>query len=253
MPSRLIALGASNLTRALYTVTSIARASWSRDIEIVAALGLGRSYGQDAGFLGRTSPGILSCGLWRQMDAMPPADTVGLIADVGNDILYNHPPAVILDWIDEAARRLERHASTIVIAGLPVAGERRISEAQFRYVRHLLVPSCRLTFAEAMAHARTVDDGLQAIARRRGHRFVPLDAAWYGFDPIHIRMRYWRAAWTRVLLNGDAPAHTAPRRSFTEAARLHLRLSAEQRFFGVPIRRVQTGARLPHGGRLWLY
>jgi hypothetical protein len=42
---RVVALGASNLTRGFHAVVSVARAAWGPEVEIVAALGHGRSYG----------------------------------------------------------------------------------------------------------------------------------------------------------------------------------------------------------------
>lgn len=249
-PSRVIALGASNLTRALYTVVSTARAAWTPDIELVAALGLGRSYGMRSSVLGRAVPGILESGLWPAVDAMPAAETIGLVTDVGNDIMYNVEVPEILAWVREAVRRLERHASSIAISGLPVEGERRLNEWQFRWLRHIIVPSCRLTHDELRRRAAEVNDGLRAIAAERGHRFVALESSWYGFDPIHIRHRHWRTAWSRIL---GVPADAAWRGSLGEAARLHLRRPERQWVFGVEMRRAQQGAPLSGGGRVWLY
>ena len=43
--TRVIALGASNLTRGLRTVRDLSRTAFGPDTELFAALGLGRSYG----------------------------------------------------------------------------------------------------------------------------------------------------------------------------------------------------------------
>ena len=42
--ARVIALGASNLTRGFRTVVSAARAAWGPEIQLLASLGHGRSY-----------------------------------------------------------------------------------------------------------------------------------------------------------------------------------------------------------------
>jgi hypothetical protein len=42
---RVVALGASNLTRGFQTIVSTARLVWGPDVEVLAALGHGRSYG----------------------------------------------------------------------------------------------------------------------------------------------------------------------------------------------------------------
>ena len=249
-PTRVIALGASNLTRALYTVLSTARSAWSHDVEFVAALGLGRSYGIKSSVFGRAVPGILECGLWDALDAMPAAPAIGLVTDVGNDIMYNIDVPQILDWVRESVRRLERHTTSITIAGLPVAGDRRLSDLQFRWLRYVIVPSCRLTHDELRHRASVVNDGLRAIAAERGHRFVELDSAWYGFDPIHIRHRDWRTAWSRML---GVPTESEWRGSLGEAIGLHLRRPQRQWVFGREIRQQAQGAPLSGGGRVWLF
>jgi hypothetical protein len=249
-PTRVIALGASNLTRALYTVVSTARAAWTPDLEFVSALGLGRSYGIRSSVFGRAVPGILESGLWAAVDAMPRAETLGLITDVGNDIMYNIEVPQILDWVRESVTRLERHAGSITIAGLPVEGGRRLSEWQFFWLRRVVVPSCRLSHDELQLRATRVNDGLRALAAERGHRFVELASAWYGFDPIHIRYRHWPGAWSRILGVGSGVEW---RGSIAEAAALHLRRPERQWLFGREMRQLAQGAPLSGGGRVWLY
>jgi hypothetical protein len=248
-PTRVVALGASNLTRALYTVVSTARAAWTPDLEFISALGLGRSYGVKSSVLGRAVPGILESGLWEALEAMPPAPAVGLITDVGNDIMYNIEVPQILDWVRESVRRLEAHTQSITISGLPVEGERRLGDWQFSWLRYVLVPSCRLTQSEIIDRAIVVNDGLQAIAAERGHRFVPLESSWYGFDPIHIRHRHWRTAWPRILGVADVKW----RGSLSEAAGLHLRRPQREWLFGKEMPFREQGAPLSGGGRVWLF
>ena len=55
---RVILLGASNLTRAISTVIGIAQATLDGPLDIVAALGHGRSYGMWSRVLFRELPGI---------------------------------------------------------------------------------------------------------------------------------------------------------------------------------------------------
>src|ERR1700704_6567831 len=73
--ARVVALGASNLTRGFQTVVSTARATWGPNVEIVAALGHGRSYGAHSRFVIRTLPGILQSGLWRHLESLSAAPT----------------------------------------------------------------------------------------------------------------------------------------------------------------------------------
>jgi hypothetical protein len=74
---------------------------------VLAALGLGRSYGARSRVLLRGLPGILQSGLWRQLESLPPAPTRALVTDVGNDILYGSSPEQILEWVEESVARLQ--------------------------------------------------------------------------------------------------------------------------------------------------
>ena len=106
--TRVVALGASNLTRGFETVVSSARTAWGREVEVLGALGHGRSYGVESRLIVRTLPGILQSGLWDTLASLPPAATRGLVTDIGNDILYEFPAPTILEWVEEAVDRLHK-------------------------------------------------------------------------------------------------------------------------------------------------
>src|SRR5438552_11262132 len=105
---RLAALGASNLTRGFQAVVSAARAAWGGEVEILAALGHGRSYGVRSRVAFRALPGILESGLWPELESRPRAVTRALVTDVGNDIPYGFLADQILAWVEEALDRLGR-------------------------------------------------------------------------------------------------------------------------------------------------
>jgi hypothetical protein len=250
-PQRIIALGASNLTRGFYTILSTARHAWGPDVEIFAALGHGRSYGSDSRFVVRTLPGILQSGLWDRLATLPSAATRAIVSDVGNDILYGFSPAQILSWVDESIGRLQYHSADIVLSGLPRVGMDDISGAKFLFFRSVLFPRCRLTFAEVSDAAARVNDGLARLADARGARFVHLKPEWYGVDPIHIRPSYWWAAWQEML--SVAPPDARVGDSKSEGLRLYFMRPERQWLCGVAQVTPQTGVRLPGGGKVWLY
>jgi hypothetical protein len=256
---RLVALGASNLTRGLQAVVATARQAWGPDVEVLAALGHGRSYGATSRFLVRSLPGILECGLWRALD-QEPAPTRALVTDVGNDILYGHDVRRILGWVEECVARLQAVSAEVAITDLPLAGIRRLGPARFLFFRSLFVPSCRLSLEAVSDAAERVSDGLVELAARRSLRLVRLRAEWYGLDPIHVRPRCWWAAWEEIV--GVAPVGRAAvgpapgagrRASRTEALLLYLAQPARVRWLGHERRTVQSGRPLPGGGRLRLY
>jgi hypothetical protein len=249
---RVVALGASNLTRGFPAVVANARAAWGEDVEVLAALGHGRSYGSQSLFLGRRLPGILESGLWRQLACLPAAPTRGLITDVGNDILYGFPAERIVAWVGEAADRLRRFTDDVVLTDLPLASIRRLSPAGFLLFRSVLVPRCRLSLPQVAAAAERVNGGLLELATARGLRLQHLREEWYGIDPIHIRPRLWWLAWREILL-GDVRGATIGRASRREGVRLYFMRPERQWLFGREQLNPQRGAPLHKGGKVWLY
>ena len=150
--ARVVAIGASNLTRGFQAVVSTARSAWGPDVEIVAALGHGRSYGTASQFLIRRLPGILDSGLWQRLEGAPAVPTRAVVTDVGNDIVYGFPAEQILAWVDDALARLARVSDDVVLTDLPMESLRRLSPWKFRMVRQMLFPSCRLPFDEDRRH-----------------------------------------------------------------------------------------------------
>lgn len=254
MPSdvgRVVALGASNLTRGFQAVVSTASAAWGPRVEVLAALGHGRSYGARSQLVFRGLPGILESGLWRELESRPPVVTRALVTDVGNDILYGYSPEQTLAWVGEAVRRLRRVTDDIVVTDLPMANIRRLSNPKFLAFRSVLVPSCRLSLPQLLERAEVVNAGLVELASTQGARLVPLDPAWYGFDPIHVRPSAWRAAWRLIL--GTQPQASANGAAVVDSLRLYFMRPERRWMFGREQLTPQSGIELPSGGRVWLY
>ena len=248
--ARVVALGASNLTGGFRTLVAAARAAWGPEIQVLAALGHGRSYGAPSRVVFRTIPGILESGLWRALDCLPGLPTRALVADVGNDILYGVTAERILAWVEEALNRLQRLTSDITLTDLPLAGIRRLSHSRFLVMRSILFPSSRLSFSRVLAIAEQVNAGLVKLATARGIRLFRLDPAWYGLDPIHIRPSKRRSAWPEILNVRCAPNGSS---SFLEGLTLHLMPPERRWILGVEQFTPQSGVALRSGGRVWLY
>jgi hypothetical protein len=218
---------------------------------MIAALGHGRSYGARSSLLVRALPGILESGLWRALESRPETPTRGLVTDVGNDILYGVSAAQTLAWIEQAVRRLKRFTQDIVLTDLPVASIRRLSQPKFLLFRSILVPSCRLSLAQALESAEQVNAGLAELSAAQGVKFFRLNPGWYGFDPIHIRRSQWRSAWQDIF--GSGPGRSGNDGSALEGLRLYLMPPERQWLFGIERFSPQSGVALPSGGRVWLY
>jgi len=248
---RIVALGASNLTRGFQTVVSTARAAWGPRVEVLAALGHGRSYGARSQLVFRSLPGILECGLWSELESRPHVATRALVTDVGNDILYGFSPEQTLAWVGEVLRRLRRVTEDIVVTDLPLASIRQLSRLKFLAFRSILVPSCRLSLPQVLERAELVNVGLAELSSAQGAKLTRLDPAWYGFDPIHVRPSRWKVAWRQIL--GAQPPASVNGVSAAESLRLYLMRPERRWMFGREQFTPQSGIALPSGGRVWLY
>jgi hypothetical protein len=248
---RVVALGASNLTRGFATVVSSAQSAWGTRVEVMAALGHGRSYGARSQLVFRSLPGILESGLWQELETRPRVPTRALVTDVGNDILYGFSPEQTLAWVAEALRRLAGVTSDIVVTDLPIMSIRRLSKSKFLMLRSILVPSCRLSLAQVLDRAEHVNAGLVDMASAQGLRLFHLNPSWYGFDPVHIRPSLLRQAWQQIL--GTDFLASMRRVSMVESLRLNLMRPERRWIFSVEQFTPQSGIALPSGGHVWLY
>jgi hypothetical protein len=252
---RVVLLGASNLTRSFATVVSVARSTWGEPVEVMAALGHGRSYGQDSTVLGRKIPGIFPCALWRDLEHRAALPTAALMTDIGNDLLYGVPPKQILKWVAQCLDRLAAAGASTIITQLPLSSVERLGEARFRLFRSVLFPRSRLTLSGAKDLVRELNQELIALGQSRKMPVISMENAWYGFDPIHVRRRAWRQAWPAIL----APWHAAgsaivvPRMSLRTSAYLAMLPPSERSLFGVKRRAVQPSGRLSDGSTISLY
>src|SRR6478736_5827625 len=137
---RVILLGASNLTRSFPTVVSAVRQTWSEPVEIMAAMGHGRSYGQDSSVLGKKISGIFPCALWQDLQNRPTLPTAALVTDIGNDMLYGVSPNLMLDWVERCLDRLAEVGATILVTQMPAASIERLGERQFQFFRRMFFP-----------------------------------------------------------------------------------------------------------------
>ncbi len=248
---RVVALGASNLTRGFQTIVSTSRSVWGPDVEVLAALGHGRSYGAPSNFMFRTLPSILKSSLWTELASRPPMATRGLVTDVGNDILYGFSVERTLGWVEETIVRLRTITTDIVLTDLPLASIRRLSNSKFLAFRSVLSPSCRLSLTEVIERAGRVNEGLLQLSVSYGTRLFRLDPAWYGFDPIHMRPSQWRSAWQQIL--GVQTEGKSGSGSTIESMKLYFMRPERRWIFGMEQVTPQTGVALRSGGQVWLY
>lgn len=197
--SRVVLLGASNLTRGISTIVELSRSLLPGPLEIFAALGHGRSYGQHSRVLGWRLTGIADCGLWSALAAREPLPTAALITDVGNDLLYQSPVPVILSWVEDCLQRLADAGARIVLTMPPVCNLNSLPEWRFLLFRTMFFPGHRMPLSEIVRGAVALEAGLAELGARHGATLVRQRAEWYGLDPVHIHWRHWPTAWREIL------------------------------------------------------
>ncbi len=247
--SRVVLLGASNLTMGFRTAFALCHRLMPGPLDVLTAMGHGRSYGMTSRVLARELPGITECGLWPTLAARPPVPTIALATDVGNDLLYGARVADILGWVEWCLDRLQEASARISLTLPPMQSVRTLSAWRFHLFRCILFPTRRADFAGVLARAGELDVGLRQIASRRGIAVVEPPAEWYGFDPVHVLRRQRRAAWAAMLspLLDCAAVVAGGQVSPRGALRLGGLAPERRRIFGIEQRRRQPTAVLEDG------
>lgn len=252
---RIVLLGASNLTRGISTVVETARLTWNEPLSVLAAAGHGRSYGMTTSVFGRRLPAILECRLWRDLSAAPPGPTAILLTDIGNDLIYGSSVETIFRWVETCLDRLLEPEATAILTGLPLAGLTTRPQWQFDLLKRLFFPSRDLRYQEVIERAFELDERLEQLAKERNvSRIVP-ERAWYGWDPIHIKMQSWPTAWQNILApwsNSEKNfcAAKGSLRRWIYLRRLH---PAERVLWGCAQQQTQPAGRLSDGTTIAWY
>lgn len=252
---RVILLGASNLVRSLSMVIETTRQVWGEPVEIMAAIGHGRSYGVETSVFGRKISGIFPCALWNELEQRPPLPTAALVTDIGNDLGYGATPECVLEWVESCLDRLQVAGATTIVTQLPMESLARVGEWRFRFFRNVLFPSCRLSLSEVVARAQRLNDGLIATAEKRNLSVIPVSSEWYGFDPIHLKRSVWHEAWPSILAawNREENRRARPRGSIARWAYVRCLAPLERSILGFEQRTTQPSGMLRDGTTLSLY
>jgi hypothetical protein len=254
-PRRVVLLGASNLTKGIGTVVATAQGVWGRPLEMMAALGHGRSYGRTSRAFGRQLPGILECGLWQDLAAASPLPTAALVTDIGNDLVYEEPLERIAEWVEQCLDRLAAIQARTVVTLLPLATLETLSRTRFHLMRTVFFPHSRISLEELSSRAYLLDEHVRRLAAERGFDVAGHRRAWYGFDPIHIRFAHRTAAWREILAPWSQAIDSSTASGHWLGRTLYLRFSAPQyrRVLGFEQRRAQPAARLRDGTTVAIY
>lgn len=231
---RLLALGASNLKLGISDAIESAHEALGEPLDVMAALGFGRSYGMQSWVLGRSLEGILDCGLWHEHAKRAALPTTALLTDIGNDILYDVPAAQIGDWVDTCLKRLTAFAERLIVTSLPVENVKTLATWRYVVMRTLLFPTCRLDLQTTIDRALRLNELVWEMAAHHRADVVQPCPSWYGFDPIHVRQRYRNAAWRKnfFLEKSESEKSRRTRLRFPQRLYLYTRRPLHRTLFG---------------------
>lgn len=252
---RVVLIGASNLTKSIGTVLETSTRMWGSPLEMLVALGHGRSYGRTSRLLGMELPGIETCGLWNRLATAPEVPTAALVTDIGNDVLYEEPVEQIASWVRDCLDRLAAINARTVVTLLPLDNLKSLSAARFYFVRKIFFPRGRISFSEVARRARELNEEVRRMALERQFHVVAPPAEWYGFDPIHIRFRQRPTVW-RDILGGwrhTEPAIAPASRAVRRTLYFYTRIPERRRVFGIEQRGQHPTTRLNCGTTISLY
>jgi len=259
MPSepieRVVVLGASNVRRGLAAVAATAQALSPKPVDLLLAMGHGRSYGKWSSVPGRALPGILQCQLWSDLAAAPNKPTAAVITDIGNDLLYGVEPVRLCDWVAACVNRLLDAGAKIALTELPMASLARLGTIRYALFRSFFFPRCRLSLTEITQRANEVTSRLHQMASKRGTKVIALPKEWYGFDPIHIKREQNLACWENFFRTATNQTTTPTVERLALRARLALACAApaQRKLLGKFQQRKQPCLTLPCGAKASIY
>ncbi len=252
---RVVLLGASNVARSISTIVETSQLCFGEPLDVMAAIGHGRSFGVETSVFGRKISGIFSCGLWDDLKRRAPLPTVALLTDVGNDIGYGERVDSILYWVESCLDQLLEVDANIVVTLLPIDRLRACGELSFRIARSLFFPFSDLSRTDALARTEEVNQRLTAGCEKRGIRVFPVKQSWFGLDPIHVRRSIWPVAWPEILSPWGPPSAPlpAPRGSLRRWFYLRTRAPQSRSIFWFQQAREQPSGRLNDGTLISFY
>jgi len=248
-------LGASNLSRSFPTVVSLVRSTFPEPVSICAAKGRGRSYGLEAGCLGKKFPGIFFSNIWHALEEDQALPISAWVTDIGNDLGYEVPVETILEWVWGCVDRLKSRGAQVVVSDLPLESLRRVSERKFRWFRTLLFPRCRLSREELLRRAEILSRELWREGKARKTPIFSLQNQWYGYDPLHPKRRSFHVMWQELFRAAGHDPRTIKRDRATLLMSRYLRSLKPQSWSQFSVRRgaFQPSGRLQDGTTIALY
>lgn len=193
-------LGASNLARGYSALADCFVASLAPNrVEILHAMGPGRGYCAEGGFLKIKYPPIGASGILDSISAgeETPRQVIALITDIGNDIMYGVSASEITACLSALLKQFSALDAEVFLQPIPIDLSEDVSENQFRVLRSIFFPNSAIDYEKAKEAVFAVNEFLRTHAGGRVH-LLPGVKEFMGIDKIHYSVFQSHKAWSGV-------------------------------------------------------
>lgn len=252
--SSLIVLGASNVVNCTPEIAAVGQSVFG-PFDLFLAAGHGRSYLKKSTVLWRTLPGISDSRIWSFIKRNPEKEAMGVITDIGNDILYEVPIKTIGSAVKRCTAQLLEANCQVSITGLPVESVSKLGKKRYLLMRSILFPGNKTSLPETMDRVHQLEQQIDDLSREFGIKKVKPKSEWFGFDPIHIRRRHRVAAWSFYLQKYGASHGSKTQSGISRVRRWNLRFLRHETkwLFGMKRKSEQPTRELTDGSRVFLF
>lgn len=199
LPVSIMLLGASNLSRGYHCLTRCLESNLKpRQVSFRSALGPGRGYCSDGGFLNVTYPPIKSCQLFSELpDPAEGSRNVALVTDLGNDIMYGVHPDSLIEEIKTIHQKLLAGNADMLITPIPSTLVQQLTPFVFKFLKGIFFPRSGVTRLEALSAIKQINAFVEGGVGERVTVIRGLEN-FMGWDRIHYDFFRLDRVWTRV-------------------------------------------------------
>jgi len=192
-------LGASNLARAQPALVRHVRRSLApRPVEVLAAVGPGRAYCVEGGFLHVRYPTLACSEVIDVVRARAPGARIAvLVTDIGNDLLYGVPAERVIETLDRLLDDLVGLGARVVVSTIHVDVAQDVSPLRFRLLRALFFATSALGYDEAADAVRRINQFLETKRGPNVHLLTGM-RAYAGWTRIHYSLLRAHRGWSVV-------------------------------------------------------
>jgi hypothetical protein len=195
-------MGASNLARGYSALADcLVRCLAPEPVEILHAMGPGRGYCAEGGFLKIKYPPIGSCGILQSAieRAEKARRVIALITDIGSDIMYGVPVSELISCLNTLIQKLNAIDAEVFVHPIPLDFSEDVPKRQFRILRSIYFPNSVIDYEQAKEAVALVNGFLRAQAGERVH-LLPSAKEFLGIDKIHYSVFQSHKAWSEVVV-----------------------------------------------------